>query len=286
MAKKKMQFPNKTRNNIITAAVVSAGAILLIALVALYIQSLNYVIKIDGKPVTKGSFILTLYLTRSEWENYYGSNTILQQQDSNGRYYAEYAMDDGLNRAMQQKVAANEFNNRKLSLTKEQKDEAKQYRDDLVANASKAMLNHIGMSNGQILKFWEEYMMYSALYDDITKEYVFDAADYEIYYYDTLAEYDKSIREYNVNYIVVDSRQTAEEVQAKIKNGGDIFELIKEYSTEYAAPEDGEDDPWAEPMDVHVIALLGDYVDDIYTLVAGDCVIYPPVEAVDPDATD
>jgi foldase protein PrsA len=61
------------------------------------------------------------------------------------------------------------------------------------------------------------------------------------------AEYEKMKREVHARHILVDDEKTANEVIAKLKDGGDFAELAKEYSTEPVAKETGGDLGWFGP---------------------------------------
>lgn len=61
------------------------------------------------------------------------------------------------------------------------------------------------------------------------------------------AEYEKMKKEIHARHILVDDEKTANEVIAKLKDGGDFTELAKEYSTEPVAKETGGDLGWFGP---------------------------------------
>jgi foldase protein PrsA len=61
------------------------------------------------------------------------------------------------------------------------------------------------------------------------------------------AEYEKMKKEVHARHILVDDEKTANEVIAKLKDGGDFAELAKEYSTEPVAKETGGDLGWFGP---------------------------------------
>ncbi|WP_172372937.1 peptidylprolyl isomerase [Sporosarcina jiandibaonis] len=60
-------------------------------------------------------------------------------------------------------------------------------------------------------------------------------------------EYEKMKKEIHARHILVDDEKTANEVIAKLKDGGDFTELAKEYSTEPVAKETGGDLGWFGP---------------------------------------
>jgi foldase protein PrsA len=60
-------------------------------------------------------------------------------------------------------------------------------------------------------------------------------------------EYEKMKKEINARHILLDDEKTANEVIAKLKDGGDFTELAKEYSTEPVAKETGGDLGWFGP---------------------------------------
>ena len=54
-------------------------------------------------------------------------------------------------------------------------------------------------------------------------------------------------KEIHARHILVEDKKTAEEVIAKLKDGGDFAELAKEFSTEPVAKESGGDLGWFGP---------------------------------------
>ena len=60
-------------------------------------------------------------------------------------------------------------------------------------------------------------------------------------------EYEKMKKEIHARHILVEDKKTADEVLAKLKDGGDFSELAIEYSTEPAAKETGGDLGWFGP---------------------------------------
>lgn len=58
------------------------------------------------------------------------------------------------------------------------------------------------------------------------------------------AEYDKMAKEIHAQHILVEDKETAEEVIDKLEKGGDFAELAKEYSTEKKAETSGGDLGW------------------------------------------
>ena len=60
-------------------------------------------------------------------------------------------------------------------------------------------------------------------------------------------EYEKMKKEIHARHILVEDKKTAEEVIAKLKDGGDFAELAKEYSTEPVAQQTGGDLGWFGP---------------------------------------
>ena len=61
------------------------------------------------------------------------------------------------------------------------------------------------------------------------------------------AEYENMKKEIHARHILVKDKKTAEEVIAKLKDGGDFGELAREYSTEPIAKETGGDLGWFGP---------------------------------------
>ena len=279
MAKKKLQHPNKKRNNLITAAVSGGLLILLAALVGLNIAGRNYIIKMDGVKVSVKEYKLCLYLQKLQIESLYG-DSIWNLEIEEGVTLAQDSTGRALQALFQRRVAVNEFRRLGLSLTAEQKEEAVKNRQVLRDNLTPRMLDEIGMSMKQLLVFCEEELMYSALYDYVTKDFSFDGEAFSEYYEEYLVDNIKSLNTVNVNYILTDSLEKAEEALAKAKKGESIYNLIKQYSADYEAPgEDAEKDgdgnvidPRMEPSDAWYVDPIydNDLIDEIYKLKEGE----------------
>jgi len=157
--------------------------------------------------------------------------------------------------------------------------------DAFVENVSVDLLEYIGMSNSKLLKFFEADMMREVLYNDVTKDYVVDEADFETVYQEYITTNKQTLETRNVNYVVTDTLEDAETVEEKFKGGADIYALIKEYSTDYVAPEANEDGTEAEDtrMSPASVAetpyLTEEQISAVYEMSAGDMAIYTYVPA-------
>ena len=123
------------------------------------------------------------------------------------------------------------------------------------------MLDEIGMSDKKIVTFFEEAKLQELLSAYLTKDIELTDEDYEEYYAQYLIDKDADIRTYNVNYIITDSLEKAEEAKARAEAGEDMFTLIKEYSVDYAEPDEGEENVREKPESAKNIAnpLINDY---------------------------
>jgi|GEM_PF-3883255 len=245
MAKKKPQYPNRRRNNIITALVCLVLVAALATAVTYQVMANDYVIKVDGKSVNTKEYKLSLAISMANYRTYaidYGMGWT-SQIGENGETFTDLARNDALNMIVNQKVIEKECKNRGLTISEEQKTDAKESFESFwngengVGVITKAQKEEIGMKDAEVLKFFENSMLGDVLYEDITKEYDFEGSEEEQqkakeYYEQYLVDNKTKIIDYNINYIITDNRDNADLAQLRAARGEDFYSLIEEY--EYA----------------------------------------------------
>jgi hypothetical protein len=190
------------------------------------------------------------------------------------QYYEQMALQSTIRHV----IAAKEAKSRGLKLTSAQESEARAAANAFINNSSKRVLDEIGMSRRQIQKFMEDVFIWEILYDDITKDFVFDQNEFEIFYGEMLEEYEKDLIEYFVVYIMTETLEAAEEARAKALAGTDIYDIMKEYCIDYAMyvenlPEEIEETGFRMEPELATedfMWMLFDFLDDIYKLDEGD----------------
>ena len=126
MAKKKTQYPNKTKSNIITVLIAAMLVALLFAVVAVNAATRKYIIKVDGVKIPKSYYLMHLYSEKIKWENGTGYGKEYWNYDftSQGGPSATDVQKTALNATLIQRVSVLECKKLGLTLTDEQKEEA------------------------------------------------------------------------------------------------------------------------------------------------------------------
>jgi len=287
MAKKKVKYPYRTRNNIITAAVAVVLIAVLITLVALNVSARNYVLTLDGKKASVNDYKYYLYNEVTLYKSYgfidylgWSGDISQYTGETSGTTVAQSAVNGALSALIHERITVRECKARGLTLSADQEKTAQDNLNTLLDNLSKAAKSNIGLSNSQLLTLIKGDLLWDNLYADITQDYAFDQADFDTYYQNYLDTNKYTLTKCNVYYILTDTRDEAEDALAKAMGGESMFDLAKEYSNDYSAPQpttnsDGTtttpDDPRAATMLASDITQLTDAMkDEIYQLQAGD----------------
>jgi hypothetical protein len=268
MAKKKNQNPNKTRNTIILSTIAGVVVIAVGVIVTLSILWSGSIMKFYGKDVPVSQYELILYQNKYNYESYFGTEAWGYPMDESGTTLAQTVAQDSLNALVNQKIARREFENRGLTISEADKTSAKEELDYIKSTLSDKALDWLNMSDEEMLELLDEMGMYNALYADITKDFVFDETAFEEYYDKYLVDNERTLTKINVNYIYnIDEEKVKEARAALLDDNADVYELIKQYSVDYAPPEtEGAEDVRLAPQDIASVTLAPEeLIANLYT---------------------
>ena len=254
MAKKKVQYPNRKRNNILTGFVSVVIIAALVVAVSLNVMARDWVLKIDGNNIKTNEYKLSLAISMSNYSMYRSMGYEWNSQiGENGETLLDYAKNDAINMIINQNIITKECNNRGLTNTEEQITEAKESFDLFWESLSDAAKDDIGMSKSKIIKYFEESMLGDVLYEEETKHYVFDEAEEEsakTYYENYLVENKTSVVTYNIDYVLTDDEVSADWAREKIERGEDFYGVIQEFEYGINPSDEVADEPVVDGAEV------------------------------------
>jgi hypothetical protein len=249
MAKKKKQYPNERRNNIITGAAFGAFVALLIGLLVYNVASKNWIVKVDGATIRDKPFKVAMYQEKTFMENLYA----MYGMDSSFWYYpsdesetSTYGMDAAMNSAYElfyQHVSLKEAERLGLTLTDEWRTKAREGFDEFMDLMTPTAKRYAGMSEKNLLRHFENTAMRQVLFEHIADtQFTLDEAALAASYDDYIKANRDELEQRNVNFILAETPAEAEEALERAKNGESIYDLIKEFCSTYTYEECDDDD--------------------------------------------
>lgn len=253
MAKKKKRYPNRKRNIIIGSIITAAVIILAVAGIAtsvyLDMRSKNYVATINGEKVGVSEFKMELLQQQLMFENNYQITQETWYQELDTDYLTvDYAKDMAYSYLMSGKVEV--FKARELGvavLSDEQKANVEADMESIKMYYGAEIMKYIGISDKDLFEALSVAYISDNLYNKVTSEgYVLDEEAFEEEYAAYIEENREGLRTYDINYIVVNSRELMDEILAQLDEGADFRDLVVEHSLDYYVPEpepteDGEE---------------------------------------------
>ncbi len=187
------------------------------------------VLKIDGQEIMKSEYMTHLYNTSMDFVSSAGEDAWSMNFDGQT---ADELVEAHTITTLQSLVAAKKYaaeNN--ISLTEEEKEEAKRSAEEFLSDISKEDLAKIGIDEEKLTAIMEDSCLYSSVYNAISEKFAVDDAEVERFFNENKAGLMEKFKLLKVNSIVVDDRETAVEVLEKAKNGEDFSTLFDTYDT-------------------------------------------------------
>lgn len=242
MAKKKKQFPKRSRN-ILIGSVIALGVLLLtaggIAASVWWSSSQrNYIGTVNGTKVSIGEYKLNLFEQQLNYESYYGAD--VWSWDLGTDYtVADIAKDAAFNSTMSNYISAakaKEYGVDKLS--EEQAASVDETINLFHQYYGEGVMSYLGLTDDELKAIFSADFYAQNLYDHITSEnYVFDQdaydADFEVYYEENMS----SLKAYVVQYLITEDEASINEAMERYANGEDFRDLMAEYSVDYIQPQ-------------------------------------------------
>lgn len=185
------------------------------------------VMTIDGNEIMKSEYMVYLYTTTKSFTAV-GQEDIWTM-DFDGQTADELVAERTL-KTLQSVVAANKYaKENNLTLTDEQKAEAVEASNQFVLNIPEEDLQKMGVDEEKLIPFMEGSYMYSLVYQALAAECEVDEAEMAKYYEENKVQMKDDYTLLDLDTIVLDNLETANEVVAKARAGEDFDTLFNEY---------------------------------------------------------
>lgn len=196
------------------------------------------VMKIDGQEIMKSEYMVYLYTTSQGFVSMAGED--VWSMDFDGKTTDELVEERTIS-TIQSVIAAKEYAAANgIILTEEQKAEAAAAADQFVQAASADNLKKMNIDVKKLQPMMEDSLLFSLVYDEIAAECEVDAADITAYYQENKEHLKKDQTLLDMQTILLDNAETAEEVARKAKGGADFMALFEEHDIDPSAETGGE----------------------------------------------
>lgn len=190
----------------------------------------SYVAKINEEEISKSEFMLYLYEAQKNFESIGGSD--IWDTDFEGRTAQEVAKDSALNALQIVVISAQKASKYDLSLTEEEKQKAQEEGKSTLELMSVSEKETISITEKELYNIMYEKMLYSKVYDEVTKSFELSEADFQNFYEQGKEQFYDMYTMFTVKMILVEDSKTANEVAAKAKAGEDFQTLFETYEAD------------------------------------------------------
>lgn len=196
------------------------------------------VLKIDGQEIMKYEYMVYLYTTTQSFISMVGED--VWNMDFDGQT-ADELVEERTISTLQSVIAAEKYaKDNDISLTAEQKKEAKQAAEQFMATVSKEDLEKMGLDTEKLIPLMEASYLYSLVYEQIAAECGVDATDMETYYQMNRDAIKADQTTFQVESILLQEKEKADEAMKRAKAGEDFAELFAEYDTDPTVEDGGK----------------------------------------------
>jgi|GEM_PF-1493962 len=254
MAKKRVKNPKKKRNTMIALVVTTLIAAGLIALAVINHLNTGYIFTINNKRVPLREYQIHQFMQRMSYENIGFGEEIWNYTTDEGVLMYDLARQKALESLQDIKTIVSKADEYGVVATSEDKAEAKTQAETFINTVNMyygtGFFEAIRATNAHVEKVFLEGILAEKIYDEATKDFVLDEAEFEEAFNQYLEEAREDYTYVDVNYIQVADLDTAKTVQDRINADEDFDTLMVEYSVDYDA--EAED-----PMAVVRLGTLG-----------------------------
>ena len=210
MAKKKVRYPKKKMQTIITSVII--GVLLVVFVGGLSVESYarSYIMRFDGRRIT------------SNEHSFYAAN------------FGDNALDVHIDRLVVEKMAQ-EFN---LEIDEDDEDNEELFAArDSYLDAINSGMSYFGLSAKDIIRIFNREIYADMLFERMTADVEIDDEAFAEHLEEERHNQRLFLSEVNVDYIITETEEEAAEVKALAESGTDFKELILEHCIEYFPPE-------------------------------------------------
>lgn len=191
------------------------------------------VLKIDDQEIMKSQYMIYLYTTTQSFLAAVGDE--VWTMDFDGQT-ADELVEDRTISTIQSVIAAKAYAaENDITMTEEQKAEAKEAAAQFLASVPAADLSKMGAEEEILLPLMEDSYLFSLVQQDIAAECDVDEEDFAVYYAENKESVKQEYTTVRVQSILLEDAEKAEEVAKRAKAGEDFTALFKEYDIDPAA---------------------------------------------------
>lgn len=197
------------------------------------------VMKIDGREIMKSEYMVYLYTTSKSFTAVGGDD--IWTMDFDGQT-ADELVEERTLKTLQSVIAAKKYaEENNITLTDDQKQEVASASEQFVANVPQEDIKKMGIDAESLAPFMESSYIYSLVYQALVAECEVDEAEKARYYEENKEQIKEELITVELDSIVLDDAQKANEVAEKAKSGTDFISLFQEYDIDENArlKEDG-----------------------------------------------
>ncbi len=196
------------------------------------------VLKINGREIMKSEYMVYLYTTTQSFVS--AAGTDVWTMDFDGQT-ADELVEERTIQTLQSVLAAEDYAEANgITLTEEQKNEAKLSAEQFVASVAEEDLDKMGVDEESVLPLMEASYLYALVYDTISAECEVDAEAMEAFRTENEALLKEDYTEVRLQTILLDDEKKAEKAVERARAGENFQTLYEEYDI-VPQSEDGED---------------------------------------------
>lgn len=200
----------------------------------------DYIATVEGEKISLEEFKVYLYIAQQEFEKL-GDEDIWDTSFEAGLTAEEAAKERALDSLVHVKISTKQAKRLNISLTEEQKEQAKLDASSFLNSLTDSQLQNISITEDNMLKIMEEKAIYKEVYEEVTKNFEISEKDFQNSYKAYISKKDNlNALKLDIEYIFISPVSTdkaqqdilnqAKEVLQKAKEGKDFKQLVDEYS--------------------------------------------------------
>lgn len=200
----------------------------------------DYIATVEGEKISLEEFKVYLYIAQQEFEKL-GDEDIWDTSFEAGLTAEEAAKERALDSLVHVKISTKQAKRLNISLTEEQKEQAKLDASSFLNSLTDSQLQNIAITEDKMLKIMEEKAIYKEVYEEVTKNFEISEKDFQNSYKAYISKKDNlNALKLDIEYIFISPVSTdktqqdilnqAKEVLQKSKEGKDFKQLVDEYS--------------------------------------------------------
>lgn len=200
----------------------------------------DYIATVEGEKISLEEFKVYLYIAQQEFEKL-GDEDIWDTSFEAGLTAEEAAKERALDSLVHVKISTKQAKRLNISLTEEQKEQAKLDAFNFLNSLTDSQLQNIAITEDKMLKIMEEKAIYKEVYEEVTKNFEISEKDFQNSYKAYISKKDNlNALKLDIEYIFISPVSTdkaqqdilnqAKEVLQKAKEGKDFKQLVDEYS--------------------------------------------------------